>query len=143
MASIEDFIQNAASQLGAEEGSVRSATGGFAKLLRDQVGEADFSQLASKVPGLDAVIGSAPAADPAPEDDLVGGLAGAASALGGGGGGGFDLGAALSLLGKSGLDGGKVGSLGKMLLGFLQQNAGQDLVAGILSKVPLLKGMLG
>ena len=66
---MDDFIASVASQLGIDAATAKSATGKVLDFVKSKLGEEQFSQLASKIPG---------AADLA---------SGAGEASGGGGGG--------------------------------------------------------
>lgn len=134
--NIQDFIAQAAGQLGESEGSVGNATGGILHAIREKVGESDFSKITSKIPGVDA-LATATASESAAGEGLLGGLAGmATSALGGGG----DL---MGKLATSGLDVAKLGGLATSLVGFLKEKVGGDAISGMLAKVPDLKTLLG
>ena len=136
--SLQDFIATASQQLGADQSQVKSATGGLLKMLKDQGDGADVSSLFSKIPGAEALMGSAPKEEAA-GGGMLGGLAGmATSALGGSGG-------SAGLLGKllgSGLDMGKLTSFVPMFFNFAKEKAGGDLVGRLLSKVPDLKSLV-
>lgn len=135
--SIQDFIAQAAGQLGEGERSVQNATGGILHMIKEKAGDADFAKIAEKIPGADALASASAEADGGGGGGLLGGLAGMASgALGGGG----DL---ISKLAGSGLDVSKIGSLAGSLVGFLKEKVGGDVMSGILSKVPDLKSILG
>lgn len=138
---MQDFIQQAAQQLGASESSIQSATGGVLSLLKDKSDDSDFASLAGKIPGLAELATSGQtAAEGTGGGGLMGMVSSSLSGLGGNLGGAASL---VSLIGKSGLSTDQAGGFATMLVGFLQQNAGGDLVGKILSKVPELKKLAG
>jgi hypothetical protein len=139
MPSIQDFIQSAASQIGASESATESATGSILKALQGGADAGDFQQLLQKVPGAAGVLSKA-----AGGDDSGGGLGGllgsAASGLGGSLGAGAGI---LAMLQKSGLGSDKLGALLPLLLQFLKSEAGEALVSRIFGKAPELKALMG
>lgn len=139
MPGIQDFIQTAASQIGASESATESATGSILKALQGGADAGDFQQLLQKVPGAAGVLSKA-----AGGDDSGGGRGGllgsAASSLGGSLGAGAGI---LAMLQKSGLGSDKLGALLPLLLQFLKSEAGEALVSRIFGKAPELKALMG
>jgi hypothetical protein len=144
MPGIQDFIQSAASQIGAGEAATESATGAILQVFQDKADSGDFQQLLDKVPGAGALlskVSSGGGAEPEGGGGMLGGLmGGAASGLGGSLGAGAGI---LSLLQKSGLGSDKLGALLPLLLNFLKSEAGEALVGRIVGKVPELKALMG
>jgi hypothetical protein len=56
MNSIQDFISSAASQIGAPESDVQSATSSLLGVIKDQADSGDASALLSKIPGAEALL---------------------------------------------------------------------------------------
>ena len=127
---MEEFIKMATEQLGIGESATRSATAGILKIVKEQLGDSDFAELAGKLPGLDALLQGAP------ETGGGGGglLGAAASMLGGKAGAALDL---SNVLQQSGLDLEQGGSLMKLLVGFLKEQLGDSPIGKILDQLPL------
>ena len=140
MDSIQDFIQAAGQKVGVNEDSARTATGGLLQMIQKQVGDGEFSQLTSKIPGAADVLKAAPG-----ESKGVGGLAGGLMDKVGGSLGGKLAGAAsvMALFKKSGIDSGQAGNFVSMFFDFAKNKAGADLVGQILDKLPDVKKLLG
>ena len=130
---MDDFIAQAKSQLGLGESQAREATGGIMGMIKDQLGGGDFSELASKIPGADAIAGSG-----------GGGGGGLLGKVGGllGGKGDSALGA-LGALGKAGLEPDQMPGFLSLLTNFIKEKAGGDMLSKIFDKVPDLRSMLG
>ena len=139
---MEDFIQQVVSQLGIGETTAKNATGTALGFLKDQLGD-QFAGIADKLPGASGLIESASASveSEASGGGLLGSLTKAASSmLGGGAGQGMEL---ISALQKTGLSTEQGGSFLTMLIQFVKQNVGSELLEQITSKVPALKAFLG
>jgi hypothetical protein len=151
---MQDFIAQAASQLGIDEGQASGATGAIMNLLKDNADADDFGAVSDKVPGLSELLASSGGGDSGGGGGLLGGLAGA---LGGGSSGGLG-----GLLGKAteAAGAGGVGSListlaglglstdiGKKLVGmlvsYLTEKAGGELISKLLGSVPGLDQLAG
>lgn len=139
---MNDLIAELTKSLGIDEDAATKATGAAMALLRENVGEDLFGKIGQAVPDAASMADQAqqaPAAEPQ-EGGLLGALAGmASSALGGKAGSGLELSAAL---GESGLPLDKIGPFLNTLIGFLKQYLGEDVVAQILDKFPMLKAIL-
>ena len=140
--NIQDFIQSAASQIGAGESATESATGAILQVFKDRADPGDFEQLLGKVPGAAGLISKVSSGGAEPEGGgMLGGLlGGAASGLGGSLGAGAGI---LALLQKSGLGSDKLGALLPLFLQFIKSEAGEALVSRIVGKVPELKALMG
>lgn len=146
---MQEFIAAAADKFGISTDKVEELSGGVLKTLKEQADSDQFSELASKVPGLSGLL------DKAPSDggDSGGGIAGALGGLGGGLGGalggitdalgGGGLGNLTSMFSGAGLDLSQGGSFVQMLINFIKEKAGSGIVDTVLDKVPALKGLLG
>ena len=137
---MQEFIKAAMEKFGTSEEQTKSLTGGLLSLIKGEAGDADFGELAAKVPGLGALAEEGGESSSGGGGLLGGALGLAASALGGKAGTALNLGAILE---KSGLDLDQAGGFASLLTGFLKEKAGGDLVGGILEKVPDLKKLLG
>ena len=140
MPGIQDFIQSAASQIGASESATESATGAVLQALQGGADAGDFQQLLQKVPGAAGVLSQASGGGEAAGAGLGGLLGSAASSLGGSLGGGAGI---LAMLQNSGLGSDKLSALLPLLLQFLKSEAGEGLVNRIVGQVPELKALMG
>ena len=108
-------------QLGVQEGQAAGGTGLLLKLAKDKLGGADWQKVAAAVGGADQLVQSAP--QPGGAAGLLGGLA---SAMGAG-----KLGDLATLAGgfeKLGLDKDMIAKFIPVVLNFLQNKGGADLV---------------
>jgi hypothetical protein len=150
---IDQFIQQATQQLGISSDQAKSATGGVLGMIKQHAPAGDFSQLLSKVPGAEQLVnqfgnqaaGGAPGG--AGGGGGLGGLMSMASGLLGGGkssgGGGLgDVAGLMGMLSSNGLSADKGMNFASMLLGFLKQQGGSDLLGSVLKNVPGLSSML-
>ena len=129
---MQDFIKMVVDNLGTDEKTARSATGGLLGLIQQHADKSDADELMGKLPG---------ASDLLKESSGGGGglLGGIASQLGSAIGG--SAGSALSVAGVlqgSGLDSGMIGKFVPLFINFAKQKAGQELVGRLLSKIPEL-----
>jgi hypothetical protein len=127
---MQDFIKMVVDNLGTDEKTARSATGGLLGLIQKHADKSDADELMGKLPG---------AADLLKEAAGGGGglLGGIASQLGSAIGG--SAGSALSVAGVlkgSGLDSGMIGQFVTLFFNFAKQKAGQELIGRLLSKIP-------
>ncbi len=129
---MEDFIKSVASQLGIDESTSRSATSGILGLIKEKLGESDFSEIIGKLPGAEALASQSAASAPQQAGGGLGGLLGkAASMLGGEGAGNI-----ASMLAKSGLSLDKAGSFVSMFLDFVKEKLGDDLFNKLKAALP-------
>ena len=125
---MQELIGQLVSTLGVQEGQAKGGAGLLFQLAKDKLGDGEFSQLSSSLPGVDELLQAAPS--------LAGG--------GGGGGGGGLLSKVLSLFGNQtgglgslaslaggfsqlGLDAGMVGQFLPIVLSFAQQQGGESV----------------
>ena len=131
-----ELIQQLISNLGVDEGQAKGGAGLLFKMAKEQLAEGDFQQIASKLPGVSDLLGSAP--DPnSGGGGVMGAIGGIASALGGQSGNLGSLGTLASLAGgfsQLGLDSGMIGKFVPEVLSFAQKHGG-DVVKGLLEKV--------
>ncbi len=127
-----DLIATLVEQLGVDEGQAKGGAGLLFKLAQDKLGSGDFAQIADKIPGLDSMM------DAAPAESGGGGLMGAIGGmLGGLGGNAGALGNLASLAGgfdKLGLDSGMVNQFIPVVMKFVQEQGGDDIM-GLIQKV--------
>ena len=124
-----DLIQMLTSQLGVSD---KQASGGACllfKMAQDKLGDADFGQVASAVPGIAKLISSAPKSG-----GLGGALGGFASSFGGGAGKLGDLASLASGFKKLDLDSGMASQFIPIIMSFVQSQGG-DAIQDILAKV--------
>lgn len=141
MPSIQEFIQSAASQIGASEPATESATGAILQVIGERADDGDFQQLLQKIPGAAGLLSKTAEAEPAGGGGGLGGLLGsAASGLGGSSGAGAGI---LSMLQKSGLGSDKLASLLPLFIQFAKSEAGETLIQRIIGQVPELKALMG
>ena len=109
--------------LGVSEAQARGGAGLVFKLARDKLGASDFAKVSSAVPGMDSLLGAAPASG--------GGVLGGLGKVFGGGGGVAILAGGFS---KLGLDSSMVGKFIPVILQFVQSKGG-DSAKALLERV--------
>ena len=136
---MDELIKNVVGQLGLDEGTTRNATGSLFGFIKEGLGD-DFSQIADKLPGLDDLITGAEGAASEGDGGMLGSIAKAASSvLGGSAGEGLEL---ASILEKLGLSTDQIGKLVTMVIDFVKENLGEEVITMIVDKVPALKPFL-
>ncbi len=121
-----ELIEMLASQLGISETQAEGGAGLLLGMARKKLGEGDFGEIATAVPGIEALVESAPSGG------IGGMLGGFASKVGG-----EDLGGLAGLAGgfkKLGLDAGLISKFVPIVLSFVQSKGG-DVAKGILERV--------
>lgn len=124
-----ELVQQLVSATGVSEQQAEGGAGLIMGLLKDQLSSADFSQLSEAVPGVDGLVGAAPA-------DAGGGMGGLLGSVAGALGGG-ELGNLAKLAGgfsELGLDSGMIGQFVPVLMSFIQDKGG-DGIAGMVANV--------
>jgi hypothetical protein len=117
-------------QLGVTEEQAKGGAGAIFSLAKEKLGDGDFSKVAEAIPGMDDLLGAAPASG-----GLAGMVGGLASKLGGGA---EKLAGLASLAGgfkALGLDSGMAGKFIPIILSFVQSKGGdsiKSLLAGVL-----------
>lgn len=145
---IDQFIQQATQQLGISSDQAKSATGGVLGMIKQHAPAGDFSQLLSKVPGAEQLVNqfgnqAAQAPSGGSGGGGLGGLMSMASGLLGGKGGGLgDVAGLMSMLGNNGISADKGMNFASMLMGFLKQQGGSDLLGSVVKNVPGLGSLL-
>lgn len=139
---MDELIQQLTSKLGIDASVATAATNKAMALVKEHAGDDLFDKISAAVPGASEAVSQAAAA-PAADDGggMLGKLAGmASSALGGSAGGGLEIGAALS---AAGLETDQLGGFLTTVIDFLKDKVGDEVVDQILSKVPMLKTLIG
>lgn len=135
---MDELIKQLTSQLGITSTQASDAAGSVMALLKSEAGEDLFGKIAAAIPGAQAAAENTKAPTEAGGGaGLVGTVMGM---LGGSAGKGFALAAALKALG---IDESKLGSLAQIVLNFIQQHAGNEVVQQLIAKLPALQSMLG
>jgi len=125
-----DLVKELTGNLGVSEKQAKGGAGLSFNLAKDKLSSNDFSKVSSAVPGIDEMMGAAPAS----KGGAIGALGGLASGLGGKAGG---LGSLASLAGgfsKLGMDGSMIGKFVPVILSFVKGKGG-DATKNILEKV--------
>jgi hypothetical protein len=137
-AAMDELIKQLTSQIGIDSSTANQAVATVMSLLQKEGGDDLFSKIAAAIPGAQA------AADmtPAPTESAGGGglLGSVMGMLGGSAGKGLALAAALKGLGISE---DKLGSFATIVIDFIKQKAGPDVVNQLIAQLPMLKSMLG
>jgi len=124
-----ELIETIIGKLGIDESQAKGGVGQILGLAKEKLGGGKFAEIASAVPGLDALTGDAPKAE---GGGLMGALGGVASALGA-----DDLGDLAKLAGgfdKLGMDKGMIGKFVPVILDFVKDKGG-DKVGALLEGV--------
>jgi len=136
-----ELIQQLVSSLGVNEDQAKGGAGLLFNLAKDKLGAGEFQQLADKIPGVNDLLGAAPApsAGASAGGGMMGGLGGVASSLGAGGlgdklGGLGNLANLASGFSQLGLSSDMVGKFVPVVLSFVQSQGG-DSMKGLLEKV--------
>ena len=125
-----ELIDLLTKNLGVDESQAKGGAGLLFGLVKDKLGNTDFSQVTQNVPGINELIDSAPKSS-----GLGAALGGLASSVGGGA---SKLGGIASLasgFSKLGLDSGMVGKFVPIILSFVQEKGGssvRNLLDGVL-----------
>jgi hypothetical protein len=135
---MDELIKQLTSQIGIDPSTANKAVATVLSMLKQEGGDDLFSKIASAIPGAQA----AAATTPAPTESAGGaGLLGSVMGmLGGSAGKGLALAAALKALG---IDENKIGSFASIVIDFIKQKAGPDVVNELIAKLPMLKSILG
>ncbi len=122
-----ELVQQLTQNLGIKEDQAKGGAGLIFQLAQQKLGDGEFAQVASAVPGVNDLLGSAP--------QPGGGLAGAIGGLAGAFGGGGNVANLAALAGgftQLGLNPGMVSQFVPVILSFAQ-NKGGDQVKNILA----------
>ncbi len=130
---MEDLIARVASAIGIDEALAGKAVGIVFNLIKSAGADSDVGKL------FDAIPGAAEAAEAGGESGgggLMGAVGGLMGSMGGSLGGAAGAMAAMSKLGDAGLDTDQIQGLGKEVLSFAREKAGDELVGSIVSSIP-------
>lgn len=135
---MQEFINKVTQSLGIEADVAQNAVGTLMGLISDNAGAEAANDLMGKIPGGSELMTkfseTAAAGSSSAGGGLTGGLMGAAgSVLGGSAGGAMQAMGALQNAGLGMTDAGKFVS---MFAEYAQENAGTEMVSGLLGKVP-------
>ncbi len=135
---MDELIKQLTSQIGIDSSTANQAVGTVMSLLKKEGGDDLFSKIAAAIPGAQAAADTTPA----PTESAGGGglLGSVMGMLGGSAGKGLALAAALKGLGISE---DKLASFASIVIDFIKQKAGPDVVNQLIAKLPMLKAMLG
>lgn len=127
-----ELIQQLTQGLGVDEGQAKGGAGLIFKMAQEQLGDGDFAQVASAIPGISNLIGEAPAGG----KGLAGAVGGLAGMMGGGSGGQLANMAALAGgFSQLGLNPAMATKFIPIILSFTQSKGGdgiKDILAGVL-----------
>ncbi len=138
---MDELIEQLTSKLGIDPSVASAATDKAMALVKQHAGDDLFSKISAAIPGATEAAQQGASAEASDAGGMLGKLAGmASSALGGSAGGGLELGAALS---SAGLDADKMGGFVAMIIEFLKDKVGDDVMEQVIAKFPMLKTLLG
>lgn len=129
-----ELIQQLAQNLDINEEQAQGGAGLIFKMAQEKLGDGEFAQVASAVPGVSNLIGAAPS----PGGGLagaIGGLAGAMGASGGAAGNMANMAALAGGFGQLGLNPGMATKFVPIILSFVQNKGGdgvKNILAGVL-----------
>jgi len=135
---MDELIRQLTSQIGIDKSTANQAVGTVLSMLKKEGGDDLFSKIAAVIPGAQAAADTTPS----PTESAGGGglLGSVMGMLGGSAGKGLALAAALKALGISE---DKLGSFATIVIDFIKQKAGPDVVNQLVARLPMLKSMLG
>jgi len=133
---MDELIKQLTTQLGINPASANQAVGMVLALLKSEGGTDLFEKLSASIPGAEASANAAPAPNEISEGGLLGSVMGM---LGGAGGKGLSLVAALKALG---IDQQQLAPFATIVINFIKQKAGSDVVDQLLAKLPILKSLI-
>ncbi len=139
---MDELIQQLTSKLGIDAAVAKGATDKAMAIVKQHAGDDIFNKISSAIPGASeaASHGSAPAAEANEGGGMLGKLASmASSALGGSAGGGLELASSLT---SAGVGTDKLGTFVTMLVDFIKEKAGKEVMDQVLAKFPMLKSLL-
>ncbi|SMP46033.1 Protein of unknown function VcgC/VcgE [Neorhodopirellula lusitana] len=139
---MDELIEQLTSQLGIDSSTANAGVSKTMAMLKDHAGDDLFGKISGAIPGAaEAAQADGGSAGAVAGGGMLGKLAGmASSALGGNAGGGLEMASALA---STGIDAEKLGPFITTVIGFLKEKLGDDVVDQLLSKLPMLKTLLG
>lgn len=127
-----ELIQQLTQNLQVDETQAKGGAGLIFKMAKEQLGDGDFAQVASAVPGIGNLIDDAPAGG----KGLAGAVGGLAGAVGGGSGGQLsNMAAVAGGFSQLGLNPGMASKFIPIILSFTQSKGGdgvKNILAGVL-----------
>lgn len=138
---MQDFIKSVTEKLGIDESVATNVTSNSMSWLKDNVGGETFSKMAANMDGAEAMAetGSSEIEGGDSGGGLMGSISDMASNLMGGG----DEGGIMGLIGKSGLSMDKISEYAQMLIKYIKEKCGDQVLNQIAEKVPMLKSFIG
>ncbi|TWU24847.1 hypothetical protein Pla52o_11380 [Novipirellula galeiformis] len=138
---MDELIKQLTDRLGIDSATAKGVTGKAMGMIKENIDDSTFSKLASSLPGLESLIQSENDGESADAGGgMLGSLAGMASKmLGGSTGNSLELGTALA---AKGLPLEKLGEFVTMLVQFIKEHAGEQVLDQVLARFPMLKGVL-
>lgn len=140
---MDELLQKLTGSLGLDESVAKTGLGKVLGMVKDQVGDDTYQQIADKVPGMDTFVAEQGEAETPTSagGGLLGSIASKASGmLGGNAGKGLELTSALT---SAGVSPDKLGGFVSTVVAFLREKAGDQVVDQVLGKFPLLKKVMG
>ncbi len=127
-----ELIEQLTQGLGVDESQAKGGAGLIFKMAKEQLGDSDFAQVASAIPGISNLIGEAPTAG----KGIAGAIGGLAGAIGGGSGGQLaNIAALAGGFSQLGLNPSMASKFIPIILSFTQSKGGdqiKDILAGVL-----------
>jgi hypothetical protein len=136
---MDDFLQLVSKQLGIGTDVSRNATSGIMRMVQERLGDTDFAQISSKIPGIQALLNDSDTATSAGSGGLLGSLTSLAGSLLGDKVG--SLAEIAGVLAKSGISLEKSADFMKLLVDFLKQKLGSQTFEVLMAKLPELLGV--
>ena len=127
-----ELIEQLTQGLGVDESQAKGGAGLIFKMAKEQLGDGDFAQVASVIPGISNLIGEAPTSG----KGIAGAIGGLAGAIGGGSGGQLaNIAALAGGFSQLGLNPSMASKFIPIILSFTQSKGGdqiKDILAGVL-----------
>ena len=140
---MDELIAQLTSKLGIDSSVANNATGKALAMVKEYAGDDLFDKISSAIPGAGEAAeqgASATSGAAGGGGGMLGKLAGMASdALGGSAGEAIELGSSLS---AAGLDTSQIAGFAAMVVEFLREKVGDEVMDQILEKVPMLKSLV-
>ena len=142
---MDELIQLLTSKLGIDASVASNAAGKALAMVKEQAGDDLFEKISAAIPGASDAAQQGAVAEPAEAASGGGGMLGklagmASSALGGSAGSAVELSSSLS---AAGLDTGQIGGFASTIVEYIKEKVGDEVMDQILSKVPMLKSLMG
>jgi hypothetical protein len=140
---VDELIQQLTSKLGLDPSVAKTATDKAMALVKQHAGDDLFQKISGAIHGAQdsANDGTVDVSADAGAGSMFGMLTSlASSALGSKAGSGLELAASLS---SSGVDKEKIGGFIEMIINFIKEKAGNEVVDQLLAKFPVLKTLVG